>query len=161
MNGVLRTALEFYARTRTQRWLLAGAFLLLGAKLVAARLAGAGPRTFSPWPILLGAPVPALASMIGVYSASDFRRISALRTVFLIPHSRLQLVAGMFLAQLIVALLGTALVVLVGHAEPPPPLAWGSARGTFEMLFGCALSLAVLLQLFAGPSRILDRKAHV
>lgn len=155
MNGVLRTALGFYARTRTQRRLLAAALLLFAAKLVAARLAGTGPRTFSPWLILLGAPVPALASMIGVYSASDFRRISALRTVFLIPHSRLQLVAGMFLAQLIVAVIGTALVVLVGHAELPP-LAWGSARGTFEILFGSALSLAVLLQMFAGPSRILS-----
>ena len=155
MNGVLRTALGFYARTRTQRRLLAAALLLFAAKLVAARVAGTGPRTFSPWLILLGAPVPALASMIGVYSASDFRRISALRTVFLIPHSRLQLVAGMFLAQLIVAVIGTALVVLVGHAELPP-LAWGSARGTFEILFGSALSLAVLLQMFAGPSRILS-----
>jgi hypothetical protein len=156
MNGVLRTALEFYARTRTQRRLLAGAFLLFAAKLVATRLACAGPRSLNPWLILLGAPVPALASMIGVYSASDFRRISTLRTVFLIPHSRLQLVAGMFLAQLIVAVIGTALVALVGHAEPPPPLAWGSVRGTFEILFGSALSLAVLLQLFAGPSRILS-----
>jgi hypothetical protein len=156
MNGVLRTALEFYARTRTQRWLLAGALLLFAAKLVAARLACACPRSFNPWLILLGAPVPALAAMIGVASASEFRRISALRTVFLIPHSRLQLVTGMFLAQLIVAVVGTALVVLVGHAEPPPPLAWGSARGTFEMLFGCALVLVVLLQMFAGPSRILS-----
>jgi len=156
MNGVLRTALQFYTRTRLQRWLLAGALLLFAAELLATRQACPCPRSFNLWPFLLGGLASGAAAMITVSSAWDFRRISALRTVFLIPHSRLQLAGGMLLAQLIAAGVGTSLVMLVGHAEPPPPLAWGSARGTFEMLFGCALSFVVLLQVITGPSRILS-----
>jgi hypothetical protein len=156
MSGVLRTALQFYTRTRLQRWLLAGTLLLFAARLLATRQACPCPRSFNPWPFLIGGLAGGAAAIITVYSAWEFRRISALRTVFLIPHSRLQLAGGMFLAQLIVAAVATGLVVLVGHAEPLSPLAWGSLRGTFEMLFGCALSLVVLLQIITGPSRILS-----
>jgi hypothetical protein len=156
MNGTLRTALQFYTRTRLQRWLLAGALLLFATKLLATRQACPCPRSFNLWPFLLGWLAGSAAAMITVYSAWDFRRISALRTVFLIPHSRWQLAGGMFFAQLAAAAVGTGLVVLVGHAEPLPPLAWGSPRGTFEMLFGCALALVVLLQVITGPSRILS-----
>jgi hypothetical protein len=156
MNGVLRTALQFYMRTRLQRWLLAGALLLFAAELLATRQACPCPRSFNPWPLLLGSLASGAAMMITIYSAWDFRRISALRTVFLIPHSRLQLAGGMFLAQLIAAAVGAGLVMLIGRAEPLSPLAWGSPRGTFEMLFGCALSFVVLLQVITGPSRILS-----
>jgi hypothetical protein len=156
MNGVLWTALQFYTRTRLQRWLLAGALLLFAAQLLAARQACPCPRSFNPWPFVLAGLAIAAATMITFASAWDFRRISALRTVFLIPHSRLKLAGGMFLAQLMVAAVGTGLVVLVGHPAPPSPLAWGSARGTFETLFGCALSFVVLLQVITGPSRILS-----
>ena len=156
MNGVLRTALQFYMRTRLQRWLLAGVLLLFAAELLATRQACPCPRSFNVWPFLLKGLASGVAAMIAVLSAWDFRRISALRTVFLIPHSRLQLAGGMFLAQLIAAAVVTGLVVLIGHAEPPSPLAWGSPRGTFEMLFGCALSFVVLLQVVTGPSRILS-----
>jgi hypothetical protein len=156
MNGVLRTALQFYLRTRLQRWLLAGVLLLFVAELLATRQTCPCPRSFNPWPFLLGGLASGAAAMITLSSAWDFRRISALRTVFLIPHSRLQLAGGMLLAQLIAAAVGTGLVMLVGHAEPLAPLAWGSPRGTFEMLFGCVLSLVVLLQVITGPSRILS-----
>jgi hypothetical protein len=101
--------------------------------------------------------------MIIALSAWDFRRIAALRTVFLIPHSRLKLAGGMLLAQLIVAAVGTGLVLLIGHAEPPAGhgeplalLAWGSPRGTFEILFGCLLLVVVLLQIITGPSRVVS-----
>jgi hypothetical protein len=156
MNGVLRTALQFYTRTRLQRWLLAGALLLFVAELLATRQACPCPRSFNPWPFLLGGLSAGAAAMITLSSAWDFRRISALRTVFLIPHSRLKLAGGMFLAQLIAAAIGTGLMMLLGHAEPPSPLAWGSPRGTFEILFGCALSFVVLLQVVTGPSRIVS-----
>jgi len=156
MNGVLRSALQFYTRTRRQRWLLLAALLLFVAALVAARLACRCPRSVTPWPFLLGGLCAGAATMITLYSAWDFRRISALRTVFLIPHSRLQLAVGMFLAQLIAAAAGAGLMMLVGHAQPLSPLAWGSPRGTFEMLLGGALSFVVLLQVVTGPSRILS-----
>jgi hypothetical protein len=156
MNGVLRTGLQFYLRTRLQRWLLAGVLLLFVAELLATRQACPCPRSFNLWPFLLGGLASGAAAMITFSSAWEFRRISALRTVFLIPHSRLQLAGGMLLAQLIAAAVGTGLVMLVGHAGPPAPLAWGSPRGTFEMLFGCVLSLVVLLQVITGPSRILS-----
>ena len=156
MNGVLRTAFQFYTRTRLQRWLLASAILLFAAELLATRQACPCPRSFNPWPFLLGGLSAGAAAMITVASAWDFRRISALRSVFLIPHSRLKLASAMFLAQLIPAAVGTGLAMLLGRAEPLSPLAWGSARGTFEILFGCALSIAVLLQVVTGPSRILS-----
>jgi hypothetical protein len=156
MNGVLRTALQFYTRTRAQRWLLAGTLLLFAAKLVASRQACPCPRSFSPWPFVLAGPTIGVAAMIAVSSAWDFRRISSLRTVFLIPHSRLQLAGGLFLAQLMAAAVGTGLVILMGHADSTSPLAWGSPRGTFEMLFGCTLSFVVLLQFITGPSRIVS-----
>jgi hypothetical protein len=156
MNGVLRTAIQFYTRTRLQRWLLAGALLLFVAELLATRRACPCPRSFNPWPFLLGGLSAGAAAMITLSSAWDFRRISALRTVFLIPYSRLKLAGGMFLAQLIAAAIGTGLMMLVGHTEPPSPLAWGSPRGTFEILFGCALSFVVLLQVVTGPSRIVS-----
>jgi hypothetical protein len=156
MNGVLRTALQFYTRTRAQRWLLAGTALLFAAKLVASRQACPCPRSFSPWPFLLGGPAAGVAAMIAASSAWDFRRISSLRTVFLIPYSRPQLAGGMLLAQLMAAAVGTGLVILVGHADSTSPLAWGSPRGTFEMLFGCALFFVALLQLITGPSRIVS-----
>jgi hypothetical protein len=156
MNGVLRTALQFYTRTQTQRWLLAGTLLLFAAQLVATNRTCPCPRAFSPWPFLLAGPAAGVAAMITFSSAWDFRRISSLRTVFLIPYSRAQFAGGMFLAQLMAAAAGTSLVILVGHADALPPLAWGSPRGTFEMLFGCALSAVVLLQLVTGPSRIVS-----
>jgi hypothetical protein len=156
MNGVLRTALQFYTRTRLQRWLLAGALLLFAAQLLTTRQACLCPRSFNPWPFLLGGLSAGAAAMIAVVSAWNFRRISALRTVFLIPHSRLKLAGGMLLAQLIAAAVGTSLVMLLGHAAAPSPLAWGGARGTSEMLFGCALSFVVLLQVVTGPSRVVS-----
>jgi hypothetical protein len=157
MNGVLQTALQFYARSRTQRWLLAGALLLFTAKLLETRLHGESHQAWRDWLfIVVGVPGPALGATIAVQSATDFGRISAQRTVFLIPHSRLKLVTGMLLAQLLAGAVGSAFAVLVGHAEPLPPLAWGSARGTFEMLFGGMLSCAVLMQLMSGPSRVLS-----
>jgi len=156
LNGVLRTALQFYMRARLQRWLLAGAVLLFAAELLATRQACPCPRSFNPWPYLLAPLASGAAAMIAVFGAWDFRRISAQRTVFLIPHSRLQLAGGMLLAQFIAAAVGTGLVILIGHAAPLSPLAWGNPRGTFEILFGCALSLVVLLQVITGPSRILS-----
>jgi hypothetical protein len=155
MNGVLRTALQFYTRTRLQRGLLAGALLLFAAELLATRQPCACPRSFNPWAFVLGGLTGGAAAIITLSSAWDFRRISALRTVFLIPHSRLQLAGGMLLAQLIVAAVGTGVVMLVGP-ESLPPLAWGSPRGTFEILLGCALSFVVLLQVITGPSRIVS-----
>jgi hypothetical protein len=156
MNGVLQTALQFYTRTRLQRWLLAGALLLFAAELLATRQACPCPRSFSAWPFLLGGLAIGAATMITMTSAWDFRRIAALRTVSLIPHSKLKLAGGMLLAQLIAAGVGTGLVMLLGRSQPLSPLAWGSPRGTFEILFGCALSLVVLLQVVTGPSRILS-----
>jgi hypothetical protein len=156
MNGVLRTALQFYTRTRAQRWMLAGALLLFAAQLVAAHRVCPCPRSFGPWPFVLGGLASSAAAMITISSAWDFRRISALRTVFLIPHSRMKLAGGMLLAQLMVAVVGASLVILVGHADSTPPLAWGSPRGTFEMLLGCTLFFVVLLQLITGPSRIVS-----
>jgi hypothetical protein len=156
MIGVLRTALQFYTRTRHQRWLLAGALLLVAAKFLATSQSCPCPRFFNPLPFALGGLAFGAAAMSMVSSAWDFRRISALRTVFLIPHSRLKLAGGMLFAQLLAGGVGTALVLLIGHAERLPPLAWGSPRGTFEMLFGCALSFVVLLQVITGPSRILS-----
>jgi hypothetical protein len=156
MNGVLRTALQFYTRTRAQRWMLAGALLLFAAQLLTVRRACPCPRSFSPWPFVLGGLAGSVAAMLTVFSAWDFRRISALRTVFLIPHSKLQLACGMLLAQLVAAAVGMGLVILVGHSDSTAPLAWGSPRGTFEILFGCALSFVVLLQLITGPSRIVS-----
>src|SRR5580700_11215117 len=101
MNGVLRTGLQFYLRTRLQRWLLAGVLLLFVAELLATRQACPCPRSFNLWPFLLGGLASGAAAMITFSSAWEFRRISALRTVFLIPHSRLQLAGGMHLEQLI------------------------------------------------------------
>jgi hypothetical protein len=156
MKAVLRSALQFYTRTRLQRWLLAGALLLFAAQLLTTRPACPCPRSFNPWPFLLGGLAGAAAALLTAASAWDLRRISALRTVFLIPHSRLKLAGGMFLAQLLAAAVGAGLVMLLGDARPPSPLSWGSARGTFEMLFGIALFLVVLLQVITGPSRILS-----
>jgi hypothetical protein len=156
MNGVLHTALQFYTRTRLQRWLLAGALLLFAAQLVATRQACPCPSSFGPWVFVLGGLSTGVAALITVSSAWDFRRISALRTVFLIPHSRLQLAGGMLLAQLMAAAVATALVMLLGHADSLLPLAWGSPRGTFEMLLGCLLSFVVLVQVITGPSRIVS-----
>jgi len=160
LNTVLRTALQFYTRTRLQRWMLAATLLLFTAQFLAARRACPCPASFSVWPFLLGGLTIGAAATTLISAAWDFRRISALRTVFLIPQSRLKLAAGLFLAQLIAAAAVTAvvtgLVMLVGHAQPPPPLAWGTPRGTFEMLFGCALFSVVLLQVMTGPSRVLS-----
>jgi hypothetical protein len=156
MNGVLHTALQFYTRTRRQRWLLAGAVLLFAGELVMTREACPCRRSFGAWPFVLAGLASSLAAMIVSLSAWQFRRISALRTVFLIPHSKLQLAGGMLLAQLIPAAVGTALVMIIGHAEPLAPLAWGTPRGTFEMMFGCALSFIVVAQIITGPSRIVS-----
>jgi len=160
LNTVLRTALQFYTRTRLQRWMLAATLLLFTAQFLAARRACPCPASFSVWPFLLGGLTIGAAATTLISAAWDFRRISALRTVFLIPQSRLKLAAGLFLAHLIAAAAVTAvvtgLVMLVGHAQPPPPLAWGTPRGTFEMLFGCALFSVVLLQVMTGPSRVLS-----
>jgi hypothetical protein len=156
MSGVLRTALDFYTRTRLQRWLLAIGSLILVAERV-AELHACPCRNPSPWLYLTGglAGLAIIAAlMLAVVSASYFNQISALRTVSLIPHSRLKLAIGMFLAQLIAGTLVTVLVMFVGHAESIPPLAWGSPRGTCEILFGTALLVAVLLQAIAGPSSI-------
>jgi hypothetical protein len=159
MKGVLQTALQYYARTRTQRWLLAGALLVFTVQRLAARLPGMShPSWGLILPMVFG---PLLVTMIVFQSALDFQRISAQRTVFLIPYSRLKLIAGMLLAQLIAAGAGSAVAALVGHAESLPPLAWGSARGTFEMLFGVALTTAVLSQIAAGPSRILSASTAI
>src|SRR5580698_3297172 len=114
MNGVLRTALQFYTRTRAQRWMLAGALSLLAAELVAASRTCPCPR-FNPWPFLLGGLACSIAAGIIASGAWDFRRISAQRTVFLIPHSRLQLAAGMLLAQVAVAGVGAGIALLAGH----------------------------------------------
>jgi hypothetical protein len=156
MSGMLLTALQFYTRTRAQRWLFAGALALWTAQLLVTRAACAWPCSFTLWPFILGGLTAAAAAMMLISGAWDFRRISALRTVYLSPYSRLKLVGGMLLAQLFVALIVSGLVMLVGEARALPPLAWGSARGTFEMLFGCALFCSVLVQVITGPSRVLS-----
>jgi hypothetical protein len=156
MSGTLLTALQFYTRTRAQRWLFAGALVLWTAQLVVTRAACPCPRAFTPWPFVCGGLTAAAAAVLLISGAWDFRRISALRTVYLIPYSRLKLVGGMLLAQCFAALIVSGLVMLVGGADALPPLGWGSARGTFEMLFGCALFCVVLVQVITGPSRVLS-----
>jgi hypothetical protein len=151
MKGVLKTGLQFYVRTRAQRWLLTVALLSLGAELIATRRFCCS-RSLSAG--LLAGLAGGTAVMLVVYGAWQFRLISVLRTVLLIPHSRLQLAGGMLLAQLIAAAVGTTVVTLVGAVEPLRSLTWGTPRGTFEMLFGSALSLVVLVQVITGPSRI-------
>jgi len=153
MKGVLKTGLQFYIRTRAQRWLLVVAVLSFAAELLATRRVCCS-RSFAAG--LLAGLAGGTATMTAVYSAWNFRLISALRTVSLIPHSRLQLAGGMLFAQLIAAAAGAVVVMLVGPDAPLPSLAWGSPRGSFEMLFGCALSCAVLLQVITGPSRIVS-----
>jgi hypothetical protein len=156
MSGMLLTALQFYTRTRTQRWLFAGALALWTAQLVVARAACPCPSSFTVWPFILGGLCAGAAAALLISSAWDFRRISALRTVYLIPYSRLKLVGGMLLAQCFAALIVAGLVMLVGEAHALPPLGWGSARGTFEMLFGCALCCVVMVQVITGPSRVVS-----
>jgi len=141
---------------------LAVGLLILVAALV-ADLHNCPCRASSPWPYLIGGLTGLTiiaAFMIAVVSASYFNQISALRTVFLIPHTRLKLALGLLLAQLLAAAIVTGLLMTLdvglGHAEPKPPFAWGSPRGTFEILFGSALLVAVLLQAGTGPSRSLS-----
>src|SRR5271170_878713 len=162
MKGMLRIAFDFYTRTRLQRQLLAVGLLILVAALV-ADLHNCPCRASSPWPYLIGGLTGLTiiaAFMIAVVSASYFNQISALRTVFLIPHTRLKLALGLLLAQLLAAAIVTGLLMTLdvglGHAEPKPPFAWGSPRGTFEILCGSALLVAVLLQAGTGPSRSLS-----
>jgi hypothetical protein len=155
MNAVLRIGIQFYARTRVQRWLLAIASLLFTAQALVLRLACPCSWPLSLWSFSLGGLGSGVTALVAISSAWDFRRISALRTVYLIPHSRLKLAGGLLLAQLIAGGAGACLGALRG-AHPAAPLAWGSPLGTFEMTFGCALSLVVLLQVVTGPSRILS-----
>lgn len=158
MNGVLRIALDYYARTRSQRVLAAIGLLIFIAERVAA-LHRCPCGSSSPWPYLSGG-LAGLSIMtvviLGGVGASYFNRISALRTVFLIPRSRLKLAVGMLIAQVLAAALVTAVVVVLGQAAPSAQSGWGTPRGTFESLFGSALLFAVLLQAVAGPSRVVS-----
>jgi hypothetical protein len=100
-------------------------------------------------------PVVGFAGASLMSSGGLFRTISSLRTVYLIPRSRAQLAAGLLLAQVLVAVLATLLVVTLGPSSADA-LGWGGARGTFEYVFGIATLAVVALQLIAGPSRFVS-----
>lgn len=156
MTGALAAAVQFYTRTRLQRWLLAVTLLLYAAWLAlwqgpCARACAPGPA-----PFLLGGPLIGTACSLLFQSAWDFRRITALRTVSLIPGAKWRLAIGLLLAQLGIAVVGTLLMSVFGAATPPPAPAWGSLRGTFELLAGCTLLGVAAAQLITGPSRVVS-----
>jgi hypothetical protein len=152
VNGELRTALHFYLRSRVQRWFFALAILSLAARMLLLRMPCCS-RPTSFWYFISVLPALGFASASLMSSAAVFRTVSSLRTVYLIPRSRTRLVLGLVLAQVFVAALVTVLVVALGAAAARP-LAWGSARGTFEYTFGIATLAVVALQVIAGPSRV-------
>jgi hypothetical protein len=152
MNGALRSALHFYIRSRAQRWFFTLALLSLAARLLLLRMSCGCSRATSFWYFVSVLPALGFGSVSLMSSAGAFRMISSLRTVYLIPRSRTRLVVGMLLAQVLVAALVTVLVVALGAAVSGP-LAWGSARGSFEYTFGIATLAVVAFQVVAGPSR--------
>ncbi len=153
MNGALRTALLFYVRSRAQRRFFALAVLSFAARLVMLRMPCGCNRATSLWYFLSLLPAIGFASVSLMSGAGAFRMLSSLRTVYLIPRSRAQLVFALLLAQVLVATLVTLMVVALDASASVSP-AWGSPRGTFEYALAIATLAVVALQVIAGPSRV-------
>jgi hypothetical protein len=143
----------FYVRSHVQRWFFALAMLSLAARLLFLRIPCGCSRPTSFWYFLSVLPLIGFAGVSLMSSAALFRTVSSLRSVYLIPLSRRRLIVGLLLAQLLVAALVTLLVVAL-RASPVGALDSGSARGTFEYVFGVATLVIVALQVIAGPSRV-------
>jgi hypothetical protein len=159
VNGVLHTALLFYARSRVQRWFFALAMISLAARSLFLGVHCSCSRPASSWYFLAEMlslmPVLGFAIASLMSSGGQFRTISSLRTAYLIPRARAQLAAGLLLAQVLLAALVTLLVITLGPATADT-LSWGSPRGTFEYVFGIATLAVVTLQLISGPSRVVS-----
>ncbi len=154
MNGTLRTALLFFVRSRVQRWFFALALLSFTARLLILRMPCACKRETSLIYLLSIMPAFSFAAASIMVSAGVFRTISSLRTVYLIPRARAKLIVGLLLAQILVAVVVTLIVVALETSSVAPP-AWGSPRGSFELCFGTTTLAIIAAQLIAGPSRIM------